>query len=276
VILSNNIGESDGAGIHCYSCTGTFTHITVVGNTGTARDGGGLLAYNSTLNLNDSTFRNNTNRYGAGIYNADSTLTLNGVTINNNTATRLGGGFYNEGLAYVTNATLSANTAITGGAVYNKPFANQAYITLTNVTAKDNSAADGGGLYNFNDPNAAVYLKNTILADSLSGGNCKGKNITSAKYSISSDGTCPLPGTGNQINLDPLLTYLAYNGGWTKTHLPQTGSPAVDGVVGSDCPSFDQRGVGRPQGGSCDIGSVERALGDPLYPVGAYLPILLR
>jgi hypothetical protein len=276
VILNNNIGGSDGSGIHCYSCTGTFTRIMVAGNIGTSRDGGGLLAYQSTLSIVDSTFRNNTNRYGAGLYNAQSTLTLNGVTIDHNTATRLGGGFYNEGLAYLTNATLSANAAITGGAIYNKPFSDPAYITLTNVTVKDNDATDGGGLYNVNDPDAAIYLKNTIIADSPGGGNCKGKNIASAKYSISSDGTCILSGTGNHINLDPLLTYLAYNGGWTRTHLPQTGSPAVDGVVGSDCPSFDQRGVARPQGASCDVGSVERAPTDPPYPIGAYLPIILR
>ena len=277
VNVLNNVASSDGSGIHCYSCTGAFTRITVAGNSGSSRDGGGLLAYKSTLSIADSTFRNNTNRYGAGIYNSDSTLTLNGVTINNNTATSLGGGFYNEGLASLTNATLSANTAITGGGVYNKPFANQAYITLTNVTLKDNGAADGGNLYNYNDPNTAVYLKNTILADSVSGGDCKGKNITSAKYSIGSDGTCVLPGTGNQNNVNPLLTYLANNGGSTKTHLPQIGSPAINGVVGSDCPSVDQRGVSRPQpGGSCDIGSVERAPSDPPYPIGAYLPFIRR
>ncbi len=283
VNVLNNVVDSDGAGMHCYSCTGIFTRITVAGNKGTYRDGGGLLAYRSTMSIVDSTFHNNANRLGAGIYNSDSTLTLNGVTINNNTAARvvgfadsLGGGFYNEGLAYLTNATLSANTAITGGGIYNEPFANQAYITLTNVTLKDNGATDGGGLYNFNDPDAAIYLKNTIIADSSSGGNCKGKSIASSRYSLSSDNTCALSGVGNKNNVDPLLTYLAYNGGWTKTHLPKIGSPAIDGVVGSDCPSFDQRGVSRPQGGSCDIGSVERAPSDPSYPIGAFLPIVLR
>jgi hypothetical protein len=276
VVISRNTAGSDGAGIHCYQCTGKFLRVTVDGNSATSRDGGGLLAYLSTLAIRDSTIRNNSNRYGGGIYNSDSTLTLDGVTLNSNTATSLGGGFYNEGLAYLTNATLSANTAITGGAIYNRPYANQAFITLTNVTVKDNSATDGGGLYNYNDANAAVYLKNTILADSLSGGNCKGKNIASAKYSISSDSTCILPGTGNHTNLDPLLTYLANNGGWTKTHLPKINSPAVDGVVGSDCPSVDQRGVARPQGASCDIGAVERASNDPPYPIAAYLPIVIR
>jgi hypothetical protein len=276
VVISRNTADSDGAGLHCYGCTGNLTRVTIDGNSATYRDGGGMLVYLSSFAIRDSTIRNNTDRYGGGIYNSQSTLTLDGVTLNNNTATLLGGGLYNEGIANLTNATLSANTSITGGAIYNEPYANQAFITLTNVTVKDNSATDGGGLYNFNDPDAAVYLKNTILADSLGGGNCKGKNIASARYSISSDSTCILSGTGNHTNLDPLLTYLANNGGWTKTHLPRTNSPAVNGVVGNDCPSFDQRGVARPQGASCDIGAVERKSNDPPYPIAAYLPIVIR
>ena len=84
-------------------------------------------------------------------------------------------------------------------------------------------------------------LMSNRVTDSSGGGDCKGKNITSAKYSIGSDGTCVLPGTGNQNNVNPLLTYLADNGGSTKTHLPEMGSPAINGVSGSDCPSVATR-----------------------------------
>ena len=284
VMVSNNSG-SDGAGIAHDASAGTFTRITVVGNQSNGY-GGGLYTdhrsytHDTTLSIVDSTFRNNTAPYiGGGIYNREDILTLYGVTINNNAAGQSGGGFYNDNSSYadLTNVTLSANTAISGGGIYNGPYNGyQGFITLTNVTLKDNSAVDGGGIYNVNDPNAVIHLKNTIIADSPNGGNCKGKSLAAVQYNLSSDNTCVLSGIGDKNNVDPLLTYLADNGGWTKTHLPKIGSPAIDGIIGTDCPSFDQRGVGRPKGSSCDIGSVERAPSDPPYPVGAYLPLLLR
>ena len=36
------------------------------------------------------------------------------------------------------------------------------------------------------------------------------------------------------------------------------GSPALDAASTPDCPTTDQRGVLRPQGAACDIGSYER------------------
>ncbi|MBI4672582.1 MAG: hypothetical protein HY741_13065 [Chloroflexi bacterium] len=48
----------------------------------------------------------------------------------------------------------------------------------------------------------------------------------------------------------------AYKGGATKTHLPQAGSPAIDGGTNA-CPAFDQRGIARPRGAACDVGAVE-------------------
>jgi uncharacterized repeat protein (TIGR01451 family) len=58
--------------------------------------------------------------------------------------------------------------------------------------------------------------------------------------------------------LDAILDPLADNGGPTQTHALVTGSPAVD-AAGPGCPppNTDQRGVSRPQGAACDIGSFE-------------------
>jgi hypothetical protein len=56
----------------------------------------------------------------------------------------------------------------------------------------------------------------------------------------------------------------ANNGGPTPTNLPALNSPAVDAVPLGYCTdasgapvTTDQRGVSRPQGAACDIGSVE-------------------
>jgi len=70
---------------------------------------------------------------------------------------------------------------------------------------------------------------------------------------------------GNQVGgsvspIDPLLDGLAHNGGPTKTHAPQSNSPAVD--AGSDLLNavyYDARGEGflRTVGTAIDIGAIE-------------------
>jgi hypothetical protein len=68
---------------------------------------------------------------------------------------------------------------------------------------------------------------------------------------------------GNQVGtgaapIDPKIGRLATNGGTTKTHALMLGSPAIDAASDGECPASDQRGVTRPQGAHCDIGSYER------------------
>ena len=62
---------------------------------------------------------------------------------------------------------------------------------------------------------------------------------------------------GDQPNTDPLLGPLADNGGPTLTHALGVGSPAIDSADAGACPATDQRGVARPQGAGCDVGSFE-------------------
>jgi hypothetical protein len=65
-------------------------------------------------------------------------------------------------------------------------------------------------------------------------------------------------------NTNPLLGPTANNGGPTPTDLPLLGSPAIDAVPLAYCSdafgasvTTDQRGISRPQGPACDIGSAE-------------------
>ena len=89
-------------------------------------------------------------------------------------------------------------------------------------------------------------------------------HVTSNQYNAASDATCGLQSTGDlqsaALNLGPLTNH----GGTTQTRLPQVGSPLIDKIPPNTadlCASgaVDQRGVSRPAGTSCDIGSVERA-----------------
>ena len=65
------------------------------------------------------------------------------------------------------------------------------------------------------------------------------------------------PGRERHDRREPLLGALADNGGPTLTHALLTGSPAIDAGNDAACPATDQRGVTRPQGAHCDIGSYE-------------------
>jgi predicted outer membrane repeat protein len=176
----------------------------------------------------------------------------------------------NFGNLEMTNATLSGNSAN----VYGGGLDNGGVATLTNVTLSNNSALQGGGIYN--ELALVVNLKNSLVANSPQGGNCGGDPITSDKYSLSSDNTCSLAGAGSLNGVDPLLTPLGDFGGWTLVHMLKTGSPAIDGVAGSDAPFFDQRGQPRPAGGGYDIGAVERQPTDSDLPPLLYLPMVIK
>jgi predicted outer membrane repeat protein len=218
------------------------------------RNGGGLHAYRSTLTIQRATFDHNTSQDGGGIHNEATTLQLINVTVSGNQATSEGGGIYND-----------------AGSAY------PSVITITNVTIKDNGATTaGGGIFNYNDADTFAHLKNTVLADSISAGNCSGKAFSSSRYSLSSDNTCSLSGVDNQNGVAAKLNPLGYVGGSTKVHLPLPDSPLVDMVSGSDFPTTDQRGVTRSVGTGADTGSVERQANDPIYGLLVYLPLVIR
>ena len=188
--------------------------------------------------------------FGGGIFNA-GTLTLSNSTVSGNTA-NYGGGIFNAGTGTLTltNSTVSGNTATNesgGGGIRN---ANT--LTVTNSTLSGNSAPSGGGIYD----GATATLKNTIVADSPSGGNCGG-GITDGGHNLDSGTSCGFATANNSLSgVDPMLGPLADNGGPTWTHALLAGSPAID-KGDSFGATTDQRGVSRPQGAASDIGAFE-------------------
>jgi hypothetical protein len=129
-----------------------------------------------------------------------------------------------------------------------------------------------------------VTLRNTILASSTSVGNCSGA-ITDGGHNLENGMTCGW-GTGfdSKSNTVPLLGLLADNGGPTKTFALLTGSPAIGAGDNVTCAAavgspdygaggLDQRGITRPQGEQCDIGSFELVLPPVFY---IFLPLVLR
>lgn len=97
----------------------------------------------------------------------------------------------------------------------------------------------GGGIFG---AGLTSKLTNTIIANNIA------NNASKTQQNCSS----ALTNGGNN-----LLGTLANNGGRTQTMLLLSGSPAINAGNNATCPTTDQRGILRPQGGVCDIGAVE-------------------
>ena len=253
----------------------TLDHTTVANNhVATSgvdfwKGGGGV--YNgdgSTLNLVDSSVRDNRVDGGAGggvyaFFNAVVDIVRS--TVSGNLATDVGGGIRSLGDFTIVNSTLSGNTATGwhGGAIFH----TDGTLEILNSTITNNAGPDWAPSAIFLGEWGAVVpvlkLTNTIVT-----GNrwyaCEryaAPNpviLISGGHNIVQDASCN-PDATDLILGDAGLGLLADNGGPTLTHALLTGSPALDAADDSVCPATDQRGVTRPQGPQCDIGAFEAA-----------------
>jgi hypothetical protein len=280
--LSGNKAGSDGGGINN---TGTLTisNSNLSGNgavkyckNGCSNNGGGV--FNSgTLTISNSTFTGNIAKIGGaciqnyfgsggGIFN-NAAMTISDSTFRRNSAGSVksfghGGGIINNyGRLTISNSTFSGNSAAgDGGGIE-----NLGALTINNTTFSGNKASRFGG--GIDQATGQATLQNSIVANSLQGGNCSG-TVTSNGYNLSSDGTCNFNGTGDLNNTDPKLGPLQNNGGPTQTQALLSGSPAIDAGNPSGCTNghgnllkTDQRGKPRPDKedtSGCDMGAYER------------------
>jgi CSLREA domain-containing protein len=274
------VGNS-GPGIEVVLGTATLINNRIAGNSGS-----GIRVFNATVTLTNSTVARNSAGDGGGIANEAGRLTIARSTITNNSATGQGGGILNtvndpfrrQGASLtLTNSTVSGNSAGSGGGIANSPLRSGAGLRLTNSTVARNSATqEGGGIFQTggvieDEDQGFLTLANSLLAQNSAPTGPDVlilKGAAFARFSLIGDGTgSGFTNTdGNQVGnvspngslIDPKLGPLADNGGPTLTHALLLGSPAIDAASSADCPAKDQRGVSRPQGPACDIGSYER------------------
>jgi hypothetical protein len=112
--------------------------------------------------------------------------------------------------------------------------------------------AIGGGIVD----ESSLSVTASIVANNP-GRNCLGQ-VDDGGFNLEDRMTCGF--ADHNVHAEPLLAPLANNGGQTETRALQPNSPAVDKVPPrrSFCAdTVDQRGVKRPQGPACDIGSFE-------------------
>jgi hypothetical protein len=266
-IVSGNSSTGDGGGISNVNGTMTITRTRISDNSSPG-SGGGLSNY-GTLTLVDSTVSGNSNN---GIFNwGGSTLTITGSTISGNTSVGWGGGINSWGTVTIANSTFASNTAVNGGGIFN--YAGTMAVSHSTFSGNSAGIASGGGIWN----QSQLTLKNAILANSPSGGNCGGSAGTSAGYNLSDDNSCSsffvLAGDLNSLpaGLDP--SGLQTNGGATKTIALLPSSLGLNAIPVGNCTdvsavavTIDQRGVSRPQGAACDMGSFEAAEAADITP----------
>jgi CSLREA domain-containing protein len=218
----------------------------------------GTILSTGVLTVDKTTFSNNSANNGAGIYAGGMTTITNSTFVGNLATTNDGGAiFANGGTMSITNSTFSGNTAAgTGGGLVTSA-GTPPTVKINNSTFFGNKAAIGGGVRVWL---GSATLQNTIVANSLAGGNCS--RTASAGHNLSSDATCG-GGPGDILKTNPKLGPLADNGGPTQTLALLPGSPAVDRGNNATCATTDQRGVPRPVGPACDIGAYELDLSQP-------------
>ncbi len=216
---------------------------------------GGAVDVRGVATITNSTFENNSagNNGGAAKSASSGQLTITGSTFVGNSTGGRGGAALSGGSSQMTisNSTFSGNTADSQAALA-AINSSTTYVHASTVTAN----VSNNGAVGTRDQGSSLTASQTIIADQLVGADCSNA-LTSNDYNLDSDGSCGF-GQANDISsgtadLAPLGNY----GGSTRTHPPLMTSDAIDNGGGPNCPFTDQRGVSRPQGASCDIGSVE-------------------
>lgn len=239
IVIDNEAQDSTDSAI-------TISRTTVRDNGGGSKNGGGIAivqTHNLVTTIENTTISGNRGSQGGGIYARYATDPGSSLT--------------------VVNSTISGNSAEIGGGAYLRSNAG-AQVAVLNTTITDNTTSGA------RPSQAAVYLQGTvndirnsiIAANAVSDLDLEQGTAASIAYSLvqaagAEAATALSGGTGNLVGVDPMLEPLADNGGITLTHLPRSGSPAVE----AGDPAFaglsdDQRGETRVVD-RLDMGAVE-------------------
>lgn len=241
-----------------------LTGVEILGNT-SGGNGGGILHLKGALMLDKCAIYDNlAEQAGGGIALEGQTPAVIGteVRIENNEA-QSGGGIYNAGSVLLYQSSLSGNRATNGrgGAIYTEQSeGGNPSVWLRNSTVSGNTASvdwSAGGLHNQvgsmrlewvtivdNSPRGIVNTSSGNITQDIVGSivannaadNCGWTaNFTSRGHNLEDDDTCGFNGVADMVNTDPLLGALGDNGGFTLTHAPLIGSPAIDTGASSWC-----------------------------------------
>jgi hypothetical protein len=256
-------------------------HVVKQGAAGMFPFAKGGAAHVHVLQMFDSSIHDNSVVDSDGIGQGGGAYVELGVfprdsTIDNNSAD-YGGGFSVVGgsASVVTNNTISGNTASkAGGGVYLGGGGGTFNVFASTIAFNAAGADGGGGIYG--NASDAMTLDNAIVANNtattIANADVDGVGHETSTFFVFSDASdivmhTQVPSVINVITLDPQLGPLADNGGFTLTHLPANGSPAIGAGVNDLSLACDQRHFPRRLGAGSDIGSVETQ-GDRIFSNG--------
>ncbi len=200
--------------------------------------------------------------------------------------TGFGGGVFNyQGTVVVENSSFSGNAALPGvggtGTALGRGagvFNYNGVLSVRSATFTNNDADAGRQIYALGQFSGPAGVATTDVTNSILGQS--DVLVTDFVGQVNSSGTSTTTGSGNLIRssfgfaggvvstADPLLGTLAANGGPTRTHLPQTGSPVLDALPATAAGrlTIDQRGLPRVANVQLDIGAVEVQPSPPVIP----------
>ena len=290
--------DDEGGAIANFDGELTVEGCQIVGNATAGADGGGIFNDGGELTVVSSEIVfNDAGLSGGGLASTSGALEVRHSLFEGNTAASRGGGLYTQQESYTIDAsTFTLNDADDGGAIFSVTNNPTQSGLIVNSTIDSNTASDdGGGLHIlFN----RVDIDNTTITDNVAGGTGGGIHAsefdpdfgsrtrlgsTIVSQNMPTDlhhetvftGQDPIfsrggnfVGIGNATTrfsasevfgvTDPLLDALAFNGGETRTRLPQAASPVIDAGRNTRGLATDQRGEARTFGPRTDVGAVER------------------
>ena len=252
-------------------------------------NGGGIYANGTSSSLSESIVRRcratGLSARGGGYDEGAGSLSCARSLVHDNvaegTGSGNGGGAYKSGAGAISMCTFVANQALGasasgGGLYYAAVSGGSAPQIVASTIARNAADTNGGGIFSASvSEDSGPRVKSTIFADNVAPTGPDGDNrIQSyghlivgddANFQIDTDGLANTA-VGNQINVNPMLTSLAFKGGHTATLQPAQWSPAIDAgsctnINDVTVPS-DARRVAKPQGSECDVGAYEFAEAD--------------
>lgn len=252
--IVNNVASVEGGGIFNYGNL-TINNTIISGNTANDGYGGGIVHYSDVLTINNTSVTMNTivadgSSNGSGILNEHGTVILNNTTVSNNLisgSTDYKAMIYNAGGdVTLNNSTISGATQKAGIGIA-KSWGN---IDINNSTIANNQY----GIVNNYGHGGKITLRNSIVAQN-NVYDCRGPIVSLGHNLLGNTNDCKFTTvTGDITNLAPKLGQMTGFPGYIPLLI---GSPAINTADSSTCLPTDQRGLPRPQGIRCDMGSYE-------------------
>lgn len=204
--------------------------------------------YRSTFSNNEARNSENRSYVGAALYLTDVDADITSSTFSGN-----GFGLVNDDRSSGSDVFLTGQSLkVDHSTFYQSTGANSVYVDGRTNFSASNSIFAGAGGQDFATSTGVVefgHMANSIVRTNA------GTDLEAAPVGTP-DANGNMIGTPAQP-IDPLLADLAANGATTKTHLPLSGSPAIDAGHTDRGFLFGQRGVPGYAGDDIDIGAAQ-------------------